>query len=306
MIWVIEFRNGSYLQSIHAGHSGPAATAKRFESETEANDLLTKHEWIAFYGGTPKLIRASRYTDLEVVAREIQRPPAMGIGELQARLEALARAIWTQGWDCREEQGALAGAFGHANRYNPYRRPAEERKCRACGTQPMHTERGRCEDCGDCQGCGDEDCGVCHSEIIDETIKGSEAIPDEVTATAQLFPEKGFDAEDVMFMVHKMRDDDEPIPNLKPRVTFETPTETRLRAQEPEPLLTLQERNDQYVRHVLQACGGSVTNAARTLGIGRATLYRWLAKLGVSFDEREAERKLARRIKYLGRPVRTM
>lgn len=85
-----------------------------------------------------------------------------------------------------------------------------------------------------------------------------------------------------------------------PRCEESTPS------QKPEALLTLQERNDQYVRHVFQACGGSVTNAARTLGIGRATLYRWLAKLGVSFEAREAERNLARRIKHLGRPARTM
>ncbi len=69
---------------------------------------------------------------------------------------------------------------------------------------------------------------------------------------------------------------------------------------------TLQERNYRYVRRVFRLCGGSVNLTARTLGIGRATLYRWLTRLGVDFDARQAERDLARRIKHLGREARTM
>jgi DNA-binding NtrC family response regulator len=71
-------------------------------------------------------------------------------------------------------------------------------------------------------------------------------------------------------------------------------------------LPTLQERNDRYVRRVFRLCGGKVGLTAKTLGIGRATLYRWLTKLGVDFDARQAERELDRRIKHLGREARTM
>jgi regulatory Fis family protein len=45
-------------------------------------------------------------------------------------------------------------------------------------------------------------------------------------------------------------------------------------------LPTLRERDDRYVRRVLLLCGGSVATAAAVLGMGRATLYRRVQKLG--------------------------
>lgn len=162
MIWVIELRNGLYLQTLDADNSGPLVSAMQFDTEAQADELMRQHPWITMNGGMAKLVRTSRYTDLEAAARDIMDtmpPGALPLDQLtwvHRKLEVLAKAIWTQGWDCREEQGPLAGAFGHANRYNPYRHASEPAKCRACGAQPMYTERGRCEDCGDCQGCGDE------------------------------------------------------------------------------------------------------------------------------------------------------
>lgn len=169
--WAIEFRNGGFLQSLDSKNSGPAVTAQQFESESEASECVAQHEWIAFAGGTPVPIRISRYLDLELAARSILRtllpgslaaPPEV-IETLRLKLEGLAAQIWTQGWDCREERGPLAGAFGHANRYNPYRGgPAKKNKaCRNCGAIPLLTERGVCEECGDCQGCGGDDCPRC-------------------------------------------------------------------------------------------------------------------------------------------------
>lgn len=174
-------------------------------------------------------VTASRYLDLELSARVILRTlppgslsaPPSAVAALQKKLVDLAQAIWTQGWDCREEQGALAGAFGHASRYNPYRLPPPERKCRSCGAMPLYTERGRCEDCGDCQACGDDDCHQCHDEIIADTVKGSEGIPGDAVATLPVFPEKEIPLEDVIGLAHKMRDS--PIPNLEERVTFDPP-----------------------------------------------------------------------------------
>jgi hypothetical protein len=189
MIWVIEFRSGSYLQQ-NGLDSGTLTGAKRFDSEWKANQHIDLHEWLAINGGLAKLVRASRYTDLDEQARQLLMALAeggdgtamsvmMGHALIKNRLFKLAEQIWTQGWDCREEQGPLAGAFGHANRYNPYRRTPEPPNCRSCGAQPMHTERGRCEDCGDCQGCGDEDCPRCHDEIIANTIKRSDGLPNQ-------------------------------------------------------------------------------------------------------------------------------
>ena len=43
-------------------------------------------------------------------------------------------------------------------------------------------------------------------------------------------------------------------------------------------VLDLREIERRTVDSALQACGGSVTRAAKLLGIGRATLYRWLSE----------------------------
>lgn len=170
MIWVIEFRSGSYLQ-LHTQDGGPKETAMQFASEAETDEFVSKHEWVAINGGMPKRLRISRYLDLELSARIILRTlppgslsaPPSAVQTLQKVLEDLAQKIWTQGWDCREEQGPLAGAFGHANRYNPYLKKPRPSKCRGCDLTPLRTERGRCENCGDCQGCDDDDCDVCET-----------------------------------------------------------------------------------------------------------------------------------------------
>lgn len=49
--FVIEFRNGGYLQSYDAKNSGPLSAAKRFPSRTIAEVVLATHEWIAMNGG---------------------------------------------------------------------------------------------------------------------------------------------------------------------------------------------------------------------------------------------------------------
>ena len=46
-------------------------------------------------------------------------------------------------------------------------------------------------------------------------------------------------------------------------------------------LLTLKEREELYTRRILKICRGSITEAVRILGIGRATLYRRLAAMGI-------------------------
>jgi len=46
-------------------------------------------------------------------------------------------------------------------------------------------------------------------------------------------------------------------------------------------LETLQERNDRYIQSVFRVCGRNVTRTAKVLGIGRATLYRMVERLGL-------------------------
>ncbi len=64
-------------------------------------------------------------------------------------------------------------------------------------------------------------------------------------------------------------------------------------------LPTMQERNDRYVRRVFAVCGGNVDRTAAALGIGRATTYRWLKRLGVNFEQRMVENAARQR-----KPVR--
>jgi hypothetical protein len=49
--WAIEFRNGSFLQTLEAERGGPAATAMRFATKDAADAFMRKHEWISFNGG---------------------------------------------------------------------------------------------------------------------------------------------------------------------------------------------------------------------------------------------------------------
>lgn len=58
---------------------------------------------------------------------------------------------------------------------------------------------------------------------------------------------------------------------------------TRPEPGEPEPKRpqTLKELEEEHIRRVLALCEGRTSEAARTLGIGRATLYRRLSDLGI-------------------------
>ncbi len=58
MIWVIEFRSGSYLQQ-NGLDSGTLTGAKRFDSRREANQHINLHEWLAINGGMAKEERMS-------------------------------------------------------------------------------------------------------------------------------------------------------------------------------------------------------------------------------------------------------
>ena len=49
--WVIEFRNGSFFQSLEADHGGPLATAQKFDSLEKAEELMNRHPWIYANGG---------------------------------------------------------------------------------------------------------------------------------------------------------------------------------------------------------------------------------------------------------------
>lgn len=51
--WVIEFRSGSFFQSLDADNGGPTKTARRFASYDEADAFIEAHTWIAFNGGMP-------------------------------------------------------------------------------------------------------------------------------------------------------------------------------------------------------------------------------------------------------------
>ena len=57
--WVCEFRNGFYLQTdAAADSSGLLKTAKRFESQSDADTYIRSHEggWIALNGGVEKRV----------------------------------------------------------------------------------------------------------------------------------------------------------------------------------------------------------------------------------------------------------
>lgn len=49
--WVIEFRNGSFFQSLEADHGGPLETAQKFDSKEEAEELMNQNPWIYMNGG---------------------------------------------------------------------------------------------------------------------------------------------------------------------------------------------------------------------------------------------------------------
>lgn len=68
-------------------------------------------------------------------------------------------------------------------------------------------------------------------------------------------------------------------------------------------LPTLEEHTDRYMTRVLKLCDGNVTQAAKTLGIGRATMYRWCEKKGLRLSEKQIQK---RRLAYLSRETKTL
>lgn len=75
-------------------------------------------------------------------------------------------------------------------------------------------------------------------------------------------------------------------------------------------LPTLRERNERYIRRVFKLHSERVGPTARALGIGRASLYRYLTKMGVNFRERTASRNAAMRERayrqQFTKPLRTL
>lgn len=51
MKYVIEFRNGSFLQSLDADHGGPHETAQRFDSKEAAVTFADENAWLYVNGG---------------------------------------------------------------------------------------------------------------------------------------------------------------------------------------------------------------------------------------------------------------
>jgi hypothetical protein len=52
-VWLIEFRNGLFMQSLEADRSGPVKTAQRFATMYDVDSFVTENEWILFNGGMP-------------------------------------------------------------------------------------------------------------------------------------------------------------------------------------------------------------------------------------------------------------
>lgn len=50
-MWAIEFRNGSFFQSLEVDNGGPKATAALFNSKEEAEAFMRENVWIYFNGG---------------------------------------------------------------------------------------------------------------------------------------------------------------------------------------------------------------------------------------------------------------
>lgn len=50
-MYVIEFRNGSFFQSLTAERGGARETAQRFTSSQQAEDFMRRHGWILANGG---------------------------------------------------------------------------------------------------------------------------------------------------------------------------------------------------------------------------------------------------------------
>lgn len=51
--WAIEFRNGSFFQTLQAESGGPKITAMGFPSQKAAEVYMDQNPWILFNGGMP-------------------------------------------------------------------------------------------------------------------------------------------------------------------------------------------------------------------------------------------------------------
>lgn len=69
------------------------------------------------------------------------------------------------------------------------------------------------------------------------------------------------------------------------------PIVQRSEAQRLAQFRTLEQVQETYVRRVVRACGGDITTAARVLGMGRATLYRWVDRLRIETQGERLDRE---------------
>lgn len=51
VVYVIEFRSGTYFRSLDDDHGVGIGQARRFATMREADDLMEENEWILFAGG---------------------------------------------------------------------------------------------------------------------------------------------------------------------------------------------------------------------------------------------------------------
>jgi hypothetical protein len=51
MAWLIEFRNGSFFESLEADHGTTADHAMRFATKADAERFMNEHAWIYMNGG---------------------------------------------------------------------------------------------------------------------------------------------------------------------------------------------------------------------------------------------------------------
>lgn len=56
----------------------------------------------------------------------------------------------------------------------------------------------------------------------------------------------------------------------------------------------LRDYSDAYMREVLAECRGDVTLAASVLGVGRASLYRWVKRLQAPRETKDDAKRAAR------------
>jgi hypothetical protein len=69
--------------------------------------------------------------------------------------------------------------------------------------------------------------------------------------------------------------------DLPPRIRDHEAADVLVAAHDPSELVTLEEVERRYIRRVMEAVGGSKSEAARVLGLDRSTLYRKRDRYGV-------------------------